>query len=78
MHITNQKLRFNIFTVGNLQNIFVEHDLLMIFGIKEKSKMEKTIQCIVSYCYKYTRATYDWFCGPGLHILLQVTEKLHS
>ncbi len=39
MHITNQKLSFNIFTVGNLQNIFMEHDLniLMIFGIKEKS-----------------------------------------
>ncbi len=26
MHITNQKLSFNIFTVGNLQNIFMEHD----------------------------------------------------
>ncbi len=41
MHITNQKLSFDIFTVGNLQNIFMEHDLLLnisiIFGIKEKS-----------------------------------------
>ncbi len=38
MHITNQKLSFDIFTVGNLHNIFMEHDLniLMIFGIKEK------------------------------------------
>ncbi len=30
MHITNKKLRFyiySIFTVGNCQNIFVEHDL---------------------------------------------------
>ncbi len=37
-HITNQKFNFDIFTVGNLQNIFMEHDLniLMIFGIKEK------------------------------------------
>ncbi len=36
MHINNQKLSFDIFTVGNLQNIFMEHDLniLMIFGIK--------------------------------------------
>ncbi len=35
MHITNQKLSFDL---GNLQNIFMEHDLniLMIFGIKEK------------------------------------------
>ncbi len=38
MYITNQKLSFDIFTVGNLQNIFMERDLniLMIFGIKEK------------------------------------------
>ncbi len=39
MHITNQKLFFAIFTVRNVLNIFIEHDLniLMIFGIKEKS-----------------------------------------
>ncbi len=39
MHINNQKLSFDIFTLGNLQNIFMEHDLniLMIFGVKEKS-----------------------------------------
>ncbi len=38
MHIINQKLSFDIFTVGNLLNIFMDHDLniLMIFGIKEK------------------------------------------
>ncbi len=38
MHITYQKLSFDIFTVGNLLNIFKEHDLniIMIFGIKEK------------------------------------------
>ncbi len=30
MHITNQKLSFDIFTVGNLQNIFMEHDLYLI------------------------------------------------
>ncbi len=36
MHITNQKFGFDIFMVGNVQNIFMEHDLniLMIFGIK--------------------------------------------
>ncbi len=39
MHINNKTLSFDIFTIGNLQNIFMEHDLniLMIFGIKEKS-----------------------------------------
>ncbi len=26
MHITNQKLRFDIFTVRNVLNIFMEHD----------------------------------------------------
>ncbi len=38
MHITNQKLSFDIFMVGNLLNIFMEHDLniIMIFVIKEK------------------------------------------
>ncbi len=38
MHITNKKLRFDIFMVGNVLNMFMEHDLniLMIFGIKEK------------------------------------------
>ncbi len=30
MHITNQKLSFDIVTVGNLQNIFMEHDLYLI------------------------------------------------
>ncbi len=30
MHITNQKLSFDIFTLGNLQNIFVERDLYLL------------------------------------------------
>ncbi len=30
MHITNQKWSFDIFTVINLQNIFMEHDLYLI------------------------------------------------
>ncbi len=36
MHITNKKLSLIIFTVGNVQNIFMEHDLniLMTFSIK--------------------------------------------
>ncbi len=38
MHITNQILSFDIFTEGNVLNIFMEHDLNipMIFGIKVK------------------------------------------
>ncbi len=30
MHITNQKISFDKFTVGNVQNIFMEHDLYLI------------------------------------------------
>ncbi len=30
MHITKSKLSFDIFTVGNLQNIFMEHDLYLM------------------------------------------------
>ncbi len=30
IHNTNQKFNFHIFTVGNLQNIFMEHDLYLI------------------------------------------------
>ncbi len=30
MHITNHKFIFDIFTVGSLQNIFIEHDLYLI------------------------------------------------
>ncbi len=30
MHITIQKLSFNIFTVGNLQNIIMEHGFYLI------------------------------------------------
>ncbi len=30
MHITSQKISFDIFAVGNSQNIFIEHDLYLI------------------------------------------------
>ncbi len=30
MHITNQKFSFDIFMVGNLQNIFMKHDFYLI------------------------------------------------
>ncbi len=32
MHITKQKLSFDIFMVGNLQNIFMEHDLYLLIS----------------------------------------------
>ncbi len=39
MHITNQKLSFNIFTVGNLQNIFMEHHLYLTHLIPTVKKV---------------------------------------
>ncbi len=30
MHITNQKLSFDIFTVENVQNLFMEHDIYLM------------------------------------------------
>ncbi len=30
IHIINNKLSFDIFMVGNLQNIFMEHDLYLM------------------------------------------------
>ncbi len=45
----------------------------MIFGIKEKLII--LTQCIVGYCYKYTCATYDWFCAPGPHLSVYWTDS---
>ncbi len=73
MHITNQKLSFDIFTVINVQNIFMEHDLniLMIFGITEK--------CIIltHTMTKYICAAYDCFCDPGTQISKYSGIKMH-
>ncbi len=54
MHITNQNLSFDIFMVGHLQYIFMKHD----FWHKRKiDHFDLYNECIVGYCYKYTRAT---------------------
>ncbi len=51
MHVTNKKRRFDIFTIENVQNIIMEHDLftIMICGIKFKSII---LIHTMSYCYK--------------------------
>ncbi len=67
MHITNQKLSFDIFTVGHLLNIFMEHDLniLMIFGIKEK--------CII-----LTHTMYLLAIATNIPVLLMTAFVLQS
>ncbi len=66
MYITNQKLHFDIYGrkfTKQLHGTWSLLNILMIFGIKEKFIiLTHTMYC--SYCYKYTRATYDLFCGP--------------
>ncbi len=54
MHITNQKLRFDIFRVGSLQNIFVEHDLNDVWN---KIKSIILTHTVYFWLYKYTPAT---------------------
>ncbi len=61
MHLNNQKLSFDIFTV---QNIFMEHDfnILMIFGIKDKCIiLTHTIYCL------FLQICCLWL-SPGTHI----------
>ncbi len=62
MNITNQKWSFDIFTVENLQNIFMEHDLYLISYrfLTYKNNLGLyfwPLQCIFGYCYKYTLTT---------------------
>ncbi len=72
MHITNQKVCFDIFTVEYLQNIFMEHDrnILMIFWHKRK------INNFDPYNILLVIAAYDCFCTPGSDIFSSIHVHL--
>ncbi len=90
MHITNQKLSFYIFTVGNLQNIFMEHDLIqmniqMIFCIKEKSIiLTHTINVLLGIATNIPVLLMIGFVVQGHNIIIvhfyntEMPKKFHS
>ncbi len=62
MHITNQKLRFDIFRVGNVQNIFMEHDLNDFWN---KIKSIILTHTVYFWLYKYTQQLKTGFVLQG-------------
>ncbi len=60
MYIMNQKLSFDIFMVGNWQNVLMEHDIYLIQYPNDfwhKIRIYNFDPYNVGYCYKYTHAT---------------------
>ncbi len=60
MYIMNQKLSFDIFMVGNWQNVLMEHDIYFIQYPNDfwhKIRIYNFDPYNVGYCYKYTNAT---------------------
>ncbi len=79
MHITNQKLRFDIFTVGNLLNIFMEHDLniLMIFGHKRKMDNFDSYNVLLAIATNIPVLLMTAFVLQG-HILVTIITGCHD
>ncbi len=70
MHITNQKLSFDIFTVENLLNIFMEHDLYLN-DIWHKRKIDNLTHAVYFWLLLQIYPCKLWlhgFYGPGSHL----------
>ncbi len=65
MHITNQKLNFYIFMVGNVQNIFMEHDLYF------------NILCIIYYDF-WNKRKIDNFDSYNVFLAINIPQQLKT
>ncbi len=77
MHITNQKLRFDIYCrkfTKYLHGTWSLLNILMIFWHKRKIDH---FDIYSLYCYKYILATYDWFVWSG-SLSLSLTHTTHT
>ncbi len=77
MHITNQKLSFDIFTV-KFTNIFMEHDLniLMIFGIKVKIYNFEPFNVFLAISTNIPQRLMTAFVLQG-HVYMYITTQMY-
>ncbi len=69
MHITNQNVSFDIFTIEKVLNIFMKHDPYLFpnsFWHKRKINNFDPYNVLLAIA---THVTYDWFCGPGSQMM---------
>jgi len=69
IHITNQKIRFDIYGrkfTKYIHGIWSLLNIIMIFGIKGKIDNFDPYNVLLAIAANIS-ATYDWSCGPHTH-----------